>query len=326
MTEKVTRFASAMRDNERKHFRNEDLQAGVDFETALKLGCFNKELMYYAVAYVTPQGVACRVSAKEHTMQQFVYNALEEGIYPTPIKQYIRRLPVPSGQENALKMMVKKEAARKVLSLYNDTYFQCLSQLTALEANDHALSLLLQWKDQLEGIYHREGLDLYRGLVYTALESKVLCAKNYFSLKQWINHIYKQLENDIIPKSQYKKTMAAFAYSKDMADWRYFFDARVEVAINKKEALEKQQYTTTPIFTREKWLADMNDFGAMRESFMADYKAYCEQFYLNGFKQIKTLPSVISAQAFEQQEKIVKENSTKEAYEAFCRYKKRWNL
>ena len=226
MVEKETKFASAMRNNEKKHFRNEDLQAGVDFETALKLGCFYKEFMYYAVAYSTPKGIACRISAKERTMQQFVYKSLEEGLYPTPIKQHIQRLAAPSGQESSIKIKVKKEAARKIFDLYNETYFQCLSKLTAVAASDDALPLLLKWQEQLEGIYDKELLDLFQGLIYTALESKVLSMPYYLELMRWIDRIYRELESDIIPKKQYKKTMSAFAYTKDKIAWNYFLMQR----------------------------------------------------------------------------------------------------
>lgn len=326
MAEREHKFSSAMRNNERKHFHNEDLQAGVDFETALKLGCFDKEFMYYAVAYNTANGIVCRVSAKERQMQHFVYDAVEEGIYPTSIKRHIRRLPAPSGHENKIKIMVKKEAARKVLDVYNDTYFQCLTQLSSIEPNDAAYTLLATLQDKLEGLYDKDLLDLYQGLVHTALESKVLTMKRYLELKKWIKNVYKQLENDIIPKGQYKKTMTAFAYKKEGQEWKYFFDAWEEVSVNKKSDYEKQGYLTTPVFIRTRWLTDMNEFRAMQESFKQDYLAYCAQWYLDVFMQIKNISGVISTEQFEAQCEIVKEHCSKEAYETFCKYKNLWNI
>lgn len=326
MADKETRFASAMRQNERKHFRNEDLQAGVDFETALKLGCFDREFMYFVTAYSTPKGLACRISAKEHLLQRFVQDALEEGLYPTPVKRYIRRLPAPSGEEAAIKARVKKEAARQIFALYDETYFQALAQLTATQESDSAWPLLRQWQEALEGIYNREWLDLYQGLLYTALESKVLSVRHYLELKGWLKTIDKQLEDDIIPKSQYKKTMAAFAYTRDDIQWQYFFDARLEAAVNKREALEMARYQVTPILVRTRYLSDMSQFPAMRASFQADYQAYCEQGYLDCYQQIKQLPSVITKEAFAAWEATVAANCTQEAQAALGRYKRRWNL
>ncbi len=326
MTEQEHKFSSAMRNNVRKHFHNEDLQAGVDFEKAWKLGCFDKEFMYYVVAYETEKGITCRVSAKEHRMQDFVYTAVEQDLYPTPIKQYIRRLPAPSGHETKIKELVKKEAARKILEQYNDIYFSCLSKLTSIEPCNTAYELLLQWQEQLEGLYDRELLNLFQGLVYEGLKSKVLHIRSYLELKKWIDNVYKQLESDIIPKGQYKKTMTAFAYTKDGMTWKYFFDAWEEVSFNKKVELEKQGYLTTPIFARTKWLKDMNEFRNMREMFMSDYKAYCEQWYLSHFLLIKQIIGVISQDIYEEQRRIVEENCSKEALEAFVMYKNRWNI
>ncbi len=326
MAVRETKFASAMRNNERKHFHNEDLQAGVDFETALKLGCFDKEFMYYSVAYDTPQGIACRVSAKEKQMHCFVHDAVENGIYPTPMKQFVKRLPAPSGRESDIKIAVKKAAAGKVFELYNDVYFQCLSQLSSIEANDSAYALLSQWKDDLEGLYDKEKLDLYRSLVYTALESKVLTMKRYLELKDWIINIYKQLESDIISKGQYQKTMAAFAYKKDGQDWKYFYDAREEVALHKKYSYELQGCLVTPVFIRTKWLSDMNEFGTMRDKFMNDFQNYCTQGYLKQFMRMKELSGVIPVELYEQQREIVARNCSKEAIAAFECYKNRWNI
>ncbi|MBQ3510364.1 MAG: hypothetical protein IJN31_07545 [Peptococcaceae bacterium] len=326
MAEREHKFSSAMRDNEKKFFHNEDLQAGVDYETALKLGCFDKEFLYYAAAYLTPDGIACRVSAKERQIQQFMHDAMEQGLYPTPIKQYIRRLPAPSGHETKIKESVKKEAAEKVFALYDENYFNSLHQLTIIGASDSARVLLEQWREQLEGLYDRELLDLYQGLVYTALESKVLTVKSYLELKQWMSSIYKQLESDIIPKGQYKKTMTAFAYKKDDGEWKYFFDAWEAVAVNRKMEFDKQGYLTTPVFVRTKWLMDMNEFRVMRETFMRDYKAYCEKWYLNCFEQIKALPGVITAEQFDLMYQNVQEHCTAEAQTAFFVYRNRWNI
>ncbi len=326
MAEREHKFASAMRDNEKKFFHNEDLQAGVDYETALKLGCFDKEFMYYAAAYLTPHGLACRVSAKEQRIQQFVHDAVVQGLYPTPIKQYIRRLPAPSGHETEIRETVKKEAAEKVFSLYNENYFSALHQLAGIEAQDHAVEILFQWKEKLEGLYDRELLNLYQGLVYTALESKVLTVKSYLELKKWMDNIYKQLESDIIPKGQYKKMMTAFAYKKDEGEWKYFFDAWENVSLNRKAELEKQGYLTTPVFLRTKWLTDMNEFRKMRETFMADFKEYCVQGYLDCFEQIKALPSVIKTEQYDAIYQSVGESCSKEAQEAFLVYRHRWNI
>jgi len=325
MVEKEHKFTSAMRENEKRHFHNEDLQAGVDFETALKLGCFDKEFLYYAVAYQTNQGIACQVSSKERNIQQFVHKAVEDGLYPTPIKQYIRRLPAPSGQESNIKKQIKKDAAKKVFDLYSETYFEALSKLSSIEANDVAYELLKDWQSQLEGIYNRELLILFEGLVHTAFESKILSSRNYFSLQKWITNVYKQLESDIVPKGQYKKNMAAFAYSKDLVNWSYVFDAKEEVAMNKRSEYLQMGFYATEVFTRTKWLSDMNEFSAMRDNFKNDYKNYCT-WYLDCFCTLKNTPGVISSETFEENLKIVESSCSKEAINSFKAYKIRWNI
>lgn len=160
----------------------------------------------------------------------------------------------------------------------------------------------------------------------TALESKVLTIRHYLEIDTWLQAVYKELEDDIIAKGLYKKTLSGFAYRQAEQDWQYFYDAKLEVTYEKQALLRQQGYQTSPIFKREKWLKDMSEFRQMREQFIADYKWYCDQGYLARLEKIKKLPGVISRQTFDEQLAVVKKECSQEAAEVFASYSSVWNV
>ena len=305
---------------------NKDLVAASEFESAMALGCFDQEFMYFATAYQDEQGVAYRISAKEIRLHQFVEQAATLGLYPTPVKRYIKRTPCPSGYESKIRQSVKIQAAQALRDIYNAAYFQALRSLSTTEPNNSAYPLLAQWQEELDGVYDHEQLALYQGLLLTALESKVLTVKSYLTLDGWLQGVYKELEDDIIAKGLYKKVLSGFAYALPAGDWHYFYDAKIEVTYNEKAAKEQQGYQTTPIFVRERWLKDMSQFRQMRQQFAGDYQAYCTQGYLARLQAIKNLPSPISPPDFHRQLALVQTNCSPEAAQVFASYRYKWNV
>lgn len=325
MTEREHKFASAMRNNEERHFHNEDMQAGVDFETALKLGCFDQEFLYYAVGYDTPEGIACRVSGKELRIRHFVRDAAKEGYAVTPVRTFVRRRPAPSGMETQIREEVKQEAAKDIFQSYPEEYFRALSTLNRTEATNAALPLLKNWQEELDGTYHREWLDLFMGLALTALESKVLKLKDYLTIQEWADKVYRQLDTDILPKGQHKKTMAAVACTRNGKDWKYLYDAREEVIYGRKEELEQDGHLVTPVFVRTLWITDMSRFSGLRQQFKEDYEEYGRKGYLNGFLEIKNTASRVSNDMFDDALNTIPEAYPK-ARKSMESYRMKWNV
>lgn len=317
----------ALREDASLYFENnKDLVAASEFEAAMALGCFDKEFMYFATAYQDEKGIAYRVSAKEMALQQFVTQAAAENLYPTPVKCFIKRQPCPSGQESAIRRQVKIQAAKALRETYPAAYFEALSALSMVEAANSAYPLLQSYQAELEGVYDVGQLDLFCGLLLTALESKVLSAQSYGAFAAWLEEVYKQLADDIVAKGLYKKVLSAFAYTPDKKTWQYFYDAKPEVVYREKAVKESQGYWVTPIFSRQIWLRDMSQFRQVREQFRTDFCHLCADGYLAHFLAIKNLPGVIASADFEWQAAQVRAQCPPEAAMTFAAYRKRWNV
>lgn len=306
---------------------NKDMIAAGDFESAMRLGCFDKEFTYYGVAYLDEENRVCyRISAQSGRLYQFIENSASEGLYPTPVIRNMNRRPAPSGHEEKIKLEVKKETGRKIREKYNETYFHLLKNLSDIAPSNAAYMMLKEKQEELEGLYDVTQLQLFGGLVRTAVDSKVLNRKSEQELTDWLHDVQKQMEDDIVAKGQYKKVMTGFAYKNARGTLQYFYDAKPEVTYEEKAKYDCKGVFATPVFRKEYHMREMGEFPQVRKSFIEEMKQVMSDGYIDLLLQIKNLPSVISTEKFEEYRNAVKENCTNEAYETFCGYAYRWNV
>lgn len=306
---------------------NKDLVVGGDFLAMLALGCFDKEFTYYGTVYLDTDGEVCyRISAQRKHMYRFVEQSASKNIYPTPVLCNVALRPAPSGHEDKIKLEVKKETARKLQGKYNKIYFTALKTLSDVAPSNSAYPLLKTKMEDLEGLYDADWLQLFAGLVRTAVNSKVLTLQAEQEFMSWHHDVQKQMEDDIIAKGQYKKILSGFAYENESGILKYFYDAMPEVVYEEKAKYDLAGTFCTPIFSKEYYLRDMSQFMEARKEFQFTMQKYYEDEYLDLLKQIKALPSVISKELFDNQCQVVKDNCSEEAYRTFLSYRYRWNI
>lgn len=306
---------------------NKDLMAANDFETAMKLGCFDKEFTYYGVGYLEVSGkVAYRISSQRGRLYQFIRESAGHNIYPTPVVRYMKRCPAPSGHEEQIKVEAKRETAGKIRSLYNRTFFEALKPLSDISPSNRAYNLLKEQQDMLEGEYDESKLRLFENLVHVAVESKQLTIMAELEFDEWLKDIRKQMEDDIVAKGPYKKILTGFAYRGSTDSVKYYYDAKPEVTFEAEAEYQKRRIFHTPVFQKEYWLKDTSAFFKVKKKFEQEMQAYLSEEYWNLLREIKAMPSVIDLSLFEEKAEQVKLECSEEAYNTLLSYGYRWNL
>lgn len=305
---------------------NKDLVVGGDFLAMMKLGCFDKEFTYYGTAYLDVEGEVCyRISAQRKRIYQFVAKSASNHIYPTPVVRNVVLRSAPSGYEEKIKLEVKKETAKKLQRIYNKTYFEAMKPLCDVAPSNAAYPLLKRKMEELDGLYDANQLQLFAGLVQTAVDSKVLTLQAEQELMIWYDDVQKQMADDIIAKGQYKKILSGFAYER-LGETKYFYDAMLEVVYEEKAKYDLEGICCTPIYSKEYYLKSMNQFMTVKKEFQNEMQQYFEEEYMTLFKQIKELPGVISREFFQKQCDIIKAECSEEAYRTALGYRYRWNI
>lgn len=305
---------------------NKDLMAAGDFEAAMKLGCFDQEFTYYGVGYLDENGkIAYRISSQNGRLYQFKRESASNGFYPTPIVRYMKRCPVPSGHEEEIKKQVKIETGKKIRQLYNAEFFQALKKLSDVAPVNRAYALLKELQDSLEGEYNEDKLQLFEGLICSAVESKQLTISAEKEFTDWLKDIRKQMEDDIKPKGVYKKILSGFAYFKE-GKLMFYYDAKPEVTFKEEERYQNNGIFHTPVFQKEYWLKDMSTFFKIKKEFKETMEQLFVGEYLSALESIKTYPSVIDEETYKSACVFVRENCSDEAYHTMLSYGYRWNL
>lgn len=324
---KADAYAEFMKDFIQGYYdtkRDEDGMA--DFVKLLNLGCFGREFCVYGMAYEDAYGPAYRASGKALNLFEFAKYCGIEGIYPTPVFANLQRRISPSGTEDMIKNLLKKETAEELKKQYNSTYFQAMHVLGRTGASNAAYDLLSRMRDYLDGRYVESEIDLFEGLLLEAVNDKLLTANAYLEFADWLKDVRKQLENDIKSKGRYVKVMSGFSYKDEKGNIRYFTDAFLQTSYETREAYEMKGYQVSPLYVKSYWTREASEFVKLRKEFDAYMKECFDEHYWKLLDEIKAMPSAIPVEVYDAQKKMVKENCSEAAYLNLVRYGRRWNV
>jgi len=297
-----------------------------DFKRLLELGCFGKEFCIYGLAYEDQDGIAYRVSGKAINLHEFVKYSAISGCYPTAVICNYQRRIAPSGSEELVKNILKKDTAYLLQQTYNQTYFAALKRVSSLPANNSGYGLLRKMRDYLDGRFIRSELELFEGLLLETYNAKKLTLQSYLEFATWLKEVRKQMENDILEKTPYEKVLSGFSYIDQKGQIKYFTDAFLQTTYETREEYELKGYVVTPIYIRKYWLKEMGQFIQTKKAFEVHIRECLDEHYWALLEELKALPSAIPADLFAEQAALVKENCSAQAYQNLLRYGRRWGV
>ena len=318
--EYMTKFMQGYFDTK----RDEDGMA--DFVKLLNLGCFGKEFCIYGIAYEDAEGTAYRTSGNALNLFKFTKYSGIENIYPTPVFTSLQRRIAPSGTEDMIKNLLKKETAVELKKQYNAIYFQAMNILGRINANNAAYTLLARIQEYLDGRYIESEIDLFEGLLIEAVNDKLLTVNSYWEFADWLKDVRKQLENDIKSKGRYEKVMSGFSYQDEKGETKYFTSAFLQTTYEVHEEYEMKGNIVTPLYVKRYWMREANEFIKVRKEFDTHIQECFDAHYWKLLLEIKAMPGVIPMDVYATQKAIVKQNCSETAYQNLIRYGRRWNV
>ena len=306
---------------------NKDIKIASDFNTALKLGCFDQEFVYYGIGYMENGTVKYKVSSNKINLQMFYMQSTQNDIYSTNIIRYDKLCPVPSGKEEATKLQLKKQTAEVVREKYNKIFFSILENVSHIPPSDNAYELLKECQEHLEGEYDYARIRLFEQLVQIAVNSKCLTIRKMVVFQAWIKEQYKQLENDLIRTTgYYKKSLYGFAYKDDKHKVHYFYDAAEHVVNDVYIEKQMQGIICSPIHRKKIVINSMNLFREEKQKFQDEMHILLGEEYLDLVCKIKEMPSIIDEEVFNKKCNMIKQYCSEEAYQTFLGYGFLWNI
>lgn len=305
--------------------KTRDAQCAEDVGKMAGLGYFEEEFVFFGCAYWENGHIKYRISGKDTAIYDFVEKAVLEGVYPTPVNNVLQRQLVPSGELEATKQKYKILLAKNMRTAYPRLFFETLQHFVEIPSNDSAYALLEEMRDSLEGRFNEEQLHLFEGLVHTAFEAKVLTEHSHHYFKQWLVKVRTQMEDDVIVKENFSRTFFGFAYEKD-GQLEYFYNAQKAASAERKAQLERQGFLVTPLFVKTYWMDALAKLSDTKEAYIECLERVFDKDYFETLKTIKSLPSVIEQDAFNEALGVITKQCGNIAAEAFRGYGYRWNV
>lgn len=91
-------------------------------------------------------------------------------------------------------------------------------------ASNEAYKDLKALQDEIDGHFCDEELQIFEGLCRIALESKTLQYITYRDFMSWLKKVRKQMEDDVIVKRRFQRTVSGFVYWRKNGQTGYCYD------------------------------------------------------------------------------------------------------
>lgn len=293
------------------------------FHQLEKLGCFGKEYCVYGIAYEDMEGIAYRVSTKNMNLYDFVDESYLENIYPTSIYCLQERKMTPSGLGQQIMELEKKEVARKLQGAFNEQYFKGLKKIVDVAPNDSALDVLEKECDALYGVYSKDRLEAFEGLLVEAMKMKRLTLNTYYHFDSFIKDMKNQMEDDIQAKATYEKNLSGFSYLTANGSIKYCVNAFSPTTYSLREEHELNGALVSPVVRRKFWLQNMGDFAKVKTRFLESLKKMYGEAYWNNIKKIHSQVPVITLNEIVQDIEKIRTEGSDLAYKNYMKYVRR---
>lgn len=311
---------------------NEDMVLGHDEQVIqevammFEMGYMDKEFTMYGCAYWQ--------NGQRHYLISSYLEKIHECMDTLPLQGILVTLPdsiqkvyaVPAGENERIAQDVKQQLALKLQAEYDESFFEKLEALAQTPANNTAYDLLEAYREEIDGFFDRDELQLFEILLRMAYTGKVLHEKSYMYFVEWLQDVYDQLRDDAPVHDIFSKTFYSIAYVAPNGTLKYYTNAQRERIQERKLRLEAENKIVSPIFSKIWGYNYEYDLMAARRDHDKALEGILNAAFMEKVQTIRALPSAIDSQQFRTLLlQLEKEQKTLQR-ETLCYYGKLWHV
>lgn len=297
-------------------------EVGMMFE----MGYMDKEFTMYGCVY-RKDGQRCYLTS---SYLEKIHECMEtlplRGIYVTLPESLQKICSVPAGEHERIAQDVKRQLAMKLQAQYDEAFFEKLEALAQTPANNTAYDLLEAYREELDGFFDRDALQLFETLLRMAYTGKVLNEKSYAYFTKWLQDIYDQLRDDALVHDIFSKTFYSIATVLSNGKLKYYTNAQRERIQERKLKLEADGKIVSPIFSKiwgYNYEYDLMDARSDHDKTLSDILT---QDFMEKVQTIQALPSAIDAQKYLILLRKLEEEQKQEQAATLRYYGKLWHI
>ncbi len=290
-----------------------------------ELGWFEIEFIMYGCAYLQQGKVHYKVSSQAEDIYQFAEKAAVEEIYTSNVLRHTEKCAVPSGMHDLIANDVKKDLARELQKKYSADFFKLLNGLAEQTQSNHAAVMLWDKAEQLEGVFSEEKLNAFEALVQYAYRHHGIYANTYQNIMYWIREERKNMDDVVVSKDFYEKTLYGFAYEKD-GKIKYVDNALLAYVYEKAEQLELDGCLTTPILSHTYWHERPRRISEVVQDFRALLMQKYDAEYIEELRKIRNSEVNTHFEEYTNMLDNIKTTCGDTAWETALRYAYTWGI
>lgn len=297
-------------------------EVGMMFE----MGYVDKEFTMYGCAYWQDGQRHYLISSYLEKIHECMEKMPLQGVCVTLPDSLQKVCSVPAGENERIAQDVKQQLAMKLQAEYDEAFFKKLEALAQTPANNTAYNLLEDYREEIDGFFDRDELQLFEILLYMAYVGKVLNEKSYVYFAEWLQDIYDQLRDDALVHDIFSKTFYSIAYVAPNGTLKYYTNAQRERIQERRLRLESENKVVSPIFSKIWGYNYEYDLMAARRDHDKALEGILNPAFMEKVQTIRALPSAIDSQQFaalmqqlEKEQKILQR-------ETLCYYGKLWHV
>lgn len=321
------RFLNVNPDRFNQGAVNRDMQIAQDFSAMAEMGYLDKEFTMYGAAYLgIDDEMKYIISSKQDEIFRFSEMSAYHQICPSPVRCYAEICPVPSGYEEDIAQQVKFRLAKRLQQDYKKPLFESLNHFAQIDGNDAAYDLLFEEQEKIEGLFDRDTLAIFEGLVDLAYQKKLLSQRSLNEFTKWMKKIKQQMEDDLVIRDILEKTFYGYAYRIQNGRLKYIINAQHETIFASVLKAQDQGYRPSPIFNKTYYYNYKYTLDDVRNDFNQRIKTLLDEEYIEKISALYEMPSGINSQEFENLMDSYKEKDDHYAIEILDYFGNKWNV
>jgi len=304
---------------------NHDKVCAEYYATLLAMGAYDNEFAFFGTSYIEEGERKCFISDNREKAYAFIKACRTKEIYPTAVENIIKRIRVHAGEKDKVTQELKLEYAKEMTKRYPREYLEKLQEVALCPINNKGSKIIGEVRNELEGCFDEDSLQLFEGAVGYAYDGKILTYEEYEANRAWL-----KLERDFLaertkPASNFRRRVTGFAYEKE-GKIKYYSNAVEARTMEKRKELLCAGKFVTPVFEKEYYFNFFSELPKKLNEFDKHIKERMDENYLRLIRDLQAMKPEIKVGALESLEAETKERWGKGAMETLQYYKTLWHL
>ena len=301
-----------------------DFRAVNDVQKMKELRLMKQEFTMYGSLFFEKGEAFYLISANQERLIDFRNQRENYRKVPLPVMKRSLRASVPSGNEEDILRAVKVKTAAFIRAQYRPMFLKDFYALAQTPNDDQAKTILDELQEKMRGLFRRDNLAAFEGLMNFACQTKHLSNETQAGYEKWLYDEWWQLEETATLDDVFQKEFFGIAYLENGKIHAYCNGVEAQT-FEKKLALERQGLLVSALYKKTYWYNYSKSLADVRHMFEAFLVDLFDETYFDYLKRLAALPSCVSKERFTQLEQVYEDGSEAEK-QALALYKMQWRI